>query len=117
MAKPEDTLDLPLGPTGLQQLELAPLLIRGETETICADNCPAVNATTRPDFSVMIDRDIGEYFGIIADPHVITNNDARMQRDTVANYRIVPESDPRMDRTLPAEMRAFWKAWDALPLT
>src|SRR5262249_48961332 len=91
----------------LQELELAALLVWREAEAVGADHRAAVNATSRADLGLVVDRDVGEDHRVVADAAAVADDYARMERHAVADNRIASDRHARMNRTIGADAGIF----------
>src|SRR5262245_45156418 len=91
----------------LQELELAAFLVGREAEAVGADHRAAVNAASRADLGLVVDRDVGEDHRVVAYAAAVADNHARVQRHAVADDRVASDRHARMDRTIGADAGIF----------
>src|SRR5262245_24274779 len=68
----------------LQELEWAAFLVGREAEAVGADHRAAVNATSRADLGLVVDRDVGEDHRVFTDATAVADDYTRIKRHTIA---------------------------------
>src|SRR5262249_5773294 len=91
----------------LQKFDLAAILVGREAEAVRADHHAAVNAASRADLGLAVDRNVGEDHCIVADAAVVADDHARTQRHATAEDGIAADRHARMNRTIGADAGIF----------